>query len=179
MLIRSVRSLCSNRGCDKVGVRSIFWWGHDTEEDKQEREALEKSKGLISWTDPKKDLEKKKEYVWAPARIEQEAMMATGVTTGMMNHVDFLKWSETKLTKAPWHTWMTDPMRWKEDMKKKHMKHLVLSQVFLRERLQALGPDLAAAHFLCYRNCRVRSVQTKQCWISWVLRIIDESDRVR
>ena len=24
------------------------------------------------------------------------------------------------------------------------------------ERLQALGPDLAAAHFLCHRNCRVR-----------------------
>ena len=30
------------------------------------------------------------------------------------------------------------------------------SQVFLRERLQALGPDLAAAHFLCHRNCKVR-----------------------
>ena len=28
--------------------------------------------------------------------------------------------------------------------------------MFLRERLQALGPDLAAAHFLCHRNCRVR-----------------------
>ena len=28
--------------------------------------------------------------------------------------------------------------------------------MFLRERLEALGPDLAAAHFLCHRNCRVR-----------------------
>jgi len=26
----------------------------------------------------------------------------------------------------------------------------------MRERLTALGPDLAAAHFLCHRNCRVR-----------------------
>ena len=41
-------------------------------------------------------------------------------------------------------------------MKKKSYNHLVLNQVFLRERLTALGPDLAAAHFLCHRNCKVR-----------------------
>ena len=41
-------------------------------------------------------------------------------------------------------------------MKKKRYQSLVLSQVFLRDRLKALGPDLAAAHFLCHRNCRVR-----------------------
>ena len=138
------------------GVRTIFWWGHDTEEDKAERAALEKSKGLISWTDPKKDLDKKKEYVWAPARIEEEAYFTTGMTQGMMNHVDLLKWTDKNITNGAWHTWMTDPLVWKEDMKKRHYKHLVLSQVFLRERLQALGPDLAAAHFLCHRNCRVR-----------------------
>merc|ERR1719348_1171271 len=51
---------------------------------------------------------------------------------------------------------MTDPVRWREEMRKKQYKHLVMSQVFLRERLQALGPDLAAAHFLCHRNCKVR-----------------------
>ena len=51
---------------------------------------------------------------------------------------------------------MTDPPRWREEMKKKRYQSLVLSQVFLRDRLKALGPDLAAAHFLCHRNCRVR-----------------------
>ena len=59
------------------GQRTIFWWGHDTLEDQEARkkEAKEKERGLISWTDPKKDLTAKEEYVWAPARIEQEAAL--------------------------------------------------------------------------------------------------------
>ena len=159
----------------RCSARAIFWWGHDTEEDQKERAAQEKSRGLISWTDPKKDLDKKKEFVWAPARIESEAAMVIGATQGMINHVDTLKWIDRKFAKvckifynfgfqlnknislqANWHTWMTDPPRWREEMKKKRYQSLVLSQVFLRDRLKALGPDLAAAHFLCHRNCRVR-----------------------
>jgi len=117
---------------------------------------METRKGLIKWSDPKSDLEAKKEYVWAPARAEEEAAMVIGMTSGMMNHVDTLKWMDKKLIKANWHTWMTDPIRWREEMKKKTYSYLVTSQLFLRERLQALGPDLAAAHFLCHRNCKVR-----------------------
>ena len=30
------------------------------------------------------------------------------------------------------------------------------AQFFNKERVMALGPDLAAAYFLSYRNCRVR-----------------------
>ena len=52
------------------GSRTIFWWGHDTEEDKEHRKLMETRKGLIKWSDPKSDLEAKKEYVWAPARSE-------------------------------------------------------------------------------------------------------------
>merc|ERR1712098_80900 len=36
------------------------------------------------------------------------------------------------------------------------MGKLVESQLFLPSRLKALGPDLSAAHFLCWRGCRVR-----------------------
>ena len=52
-----------------------FWWGHDTIEDKEARAKADKEKGIISWTDPNKDIEEKKEFTWAPARIEQEAMV--------------------------------------------------------------------------------------------------------
>ena len=158
MLKRTVRLISrgnnnlSNRAC----VRSIFWWGHDGEDDKKTKKDIESSKGLISWTDPKKDVDKKKEFVWAPARMEAEAEMVIGTTTGMVNHVDTLKWIDKKVVKSAWHTWMTDPVAWRETMREKQYKSLVLSQVFLRDRLKALGPDLAAAHFLCHRNCKVR-----------------------
>ena len=141
-----------------LGWRGIFWWGHDTEEDQaaRKKEAKEKERGLISWTDPKKDLDKKEEFVWAPARIEQEAAMVMGYTTGMTNHADLLKWMDRKVVRPNWITWATDPVHFREQMRKKSYQSLVVSQVFLRERLQALGPDLAAAHFLCHRNCKVR-----------------------
>ena len=71
----------------------------------------------------------------------------------MTNHADLQKWMDKKI-KSPWITWATDPVHFREQMRKKHYQSLVISQVFLRERLQALGPDLAAAHFLCHRNCK-------------------------
>ena len=156
MLNSSVRLLKSKTKLSNKGVRSIFWWGHDGEDDAKRKKELEASKGLISWTDPNKDVDKKKEFVWAPARMEAEADMVVGVATGMVNHVDTLKWIDKKVTKSPWHTWMTDPVEWRETMRRKQYMSLVLSQVFLRDRLKALGPDLAAAHFLCHRNCKVR-----------------------
>ena len=157
--VSTTSSLLSHtRPASWVGVRGIFWWGHDTLEDQEARkkEAKEKERGLISWTDPKKDLDKKEEFVWAPARIEQEAAMVMGYTTGMTNHADLLKWMDRKVLRPSWITWATDPVHFREQMRKKSYQSLVVSQVFLRERLQALGPDLAAAHFLCHRNCKVR-----------------------
>jgi len=137
-------------------VRGMFWWGHDTIEDQAARKADENRKGVIAWTDPDKDLEIKKEYTWNPARIEDEACTTVGMSTGMANHADLMKWTERKIKKPMWITWMTDPVHFREEMKKRTHNHLVVSQLFLRTRLQALGPDLAAAHFLCNRNCRVR-----------------------
>ena len=82
--------------------------------------------------------------------------MVMGYTTGMTNHADLLKWMDRKVLRPSWLTWATDPVHFREQMRKKSYQSLVMSQVFLRERLQALGPDLAAAHFLCHRNCKVR-----------------------
>ena len=134
MLSNTVKLLsCRSQISSRCSARSIFWWGHDTEEDQAQRKLMDSRKGLIKWTDPKKDLAEKKEYVWAPARMEEEAAMTIGTTTGMMNHVDLLKWMDRKVIKANWHTWMTDPVRWREDMRKKHHQHLVMSQAVLEQ----------------------------------------------
>ena len=71
--------LLERRGHD-VDCMRTFWWGHDTEEDKQDREREDKRKGLIKWSDPDKAVDQKKEYVWAPARAEDEAAMTIGMT---------------------------------------------------------------------------------------------------
>ena len=51
-------------------------WGHDTLEDKEERKKAAQAKGVIAWTDPEGALEEKKEFVWSPQRIEDEAGVA-------------------------------------------------------------------------------------------------------
>jgi len=151
---------CVNRTRSKamvvIPVRQMFWWGHDTIEDQAARKEAEKSKGLIAWTDPSKDLEKKKEFTWHPARIEQEAEFNIGMTHGMMHHADLMNWADRNLRRPLWLTWATDPVHFREKMREKYHRYLVVSQLFLRDRLTALGPDLAAAHFLCHRNCKVR-----------------------
>ena len=51
----------------------ISRWGHDTLEDKEERKRQAQAKGVIAWTDPDGALQEKKEFVWSPQRIEDEA----------------------------------------------------------------------------------------------------------
>ena len=55
-----------------AGGRSLggYWWGHDTIEDQAARRRAEEDKGAIVWTDPERNLEEKKDFVWVPARIE-------------------------------------------------------------------------------------------------------------
>ncbi len=45
---------------------------------------------------------------------------------------------------------------WAYETGRKRYNKLIRHQTFVRERFTALGPDLAAAQFLCWRNCRVR-----------------------
>lgn len=120
---------CLTRGRQSVvtsHARHMFWWGHDTIEDQAARKAEDKKKGLIAWTDPTKDLEKKKEFTWNPARIEEEANNTIGMTTGMTNHADIMKWTDRKFKRPMWHTWLTDPVHFREEFRRKTYNNLVM-----------------------------------------------------
>ena len=120
---------CLTRGRQSVvtsHARHMFWWGHDTIEDQAARKAEDKKKGLIAWTDPTKDLEKKKEFTWNPARIEEEAHNTIGMTTGMTNHADIMNWTDRKFKRPMWHTWLTDPVHFREEFRRKTYNNLVM-----------------------------------------------------
>jgi len=142
----------------RVPVRQLFWWGHDTLEDKEERKKAAQAKGVIAWTDPESALEEKKEFVWSPQRIEDEigAAIEEKGKGGIFNPADLLYYVRNKLMKPYLPMAMIDPIWFREETKKKTKRFLVRNQMFVRERLVTLGPDLAAAHFLCFNNCRVR-----------------------
>ena len=116
----------SRQGLQTSSSRDFFWWGHDTIEDQAARKAEEKKKGLIAWTDPRKDLEKKKEFTWNPARIEDEACTTVGMTTGMTNHADLMKWTDRNIKRPLWLTWATDPVHFREEVRRKNYNHLVM-----------------------------------------------------
>jgi hypothetical protein len=142
-----------------VAVRSTrsIWWGHDTLEEQMDRKQRSTEKDVISWSKPGAVPEKKEEYSWVPARIKAEAALA--------NPSFFAKWTgavdtAAYFSKYKWRpaifTSLFDPEKYMEESQQRGYARLVISQEFVKERLLALGPDLAAAHFLCHRGCRVR-----------------------
>jgi len=162
-LCRSLLRSCSQQKFQvadvaRVPVRQMFWWGHDTLEDKEERKRQAQAKGVIAWTDPDGALQEKKEFVWSPQRIEDEANNAIEEREkrGVFSPADLLYYIRNRLFKPYLPMAVIDPVWFREETKKKSRRFLVRSQIFVRERLVALGPDLAAAHFLCFNNCRVR-----------------------
>jgi len=144
--------------CYTLSVRGKYWWGHDTIEDQAARAAEGKDKGLISWTDPKKNVAEKAEMQWAPARINEEAKLSLAAPEKPFigNSADWLGYVHKKLFKPYWLSWIIDPIFFREETIDRLHAKLVESQLFLPSRLKALGPDLSAAHFLCWRGCRVR-----------------------
>lgn len=138
-------------------VRGL-WWGHDTLEDKEQRRRKAEAKGIIAWTDPEAALDEKKELSWSPERIEEEARMALKEkgSDPITNAASFVQWARNKVLKPYLLQALIDPVWFKQETHRKGRRYLVRSQVFVKERLLALGPDLAAAHFLCHNNCRVR-----------------------
>jgi len=133
-----------------VATRS-YWWGHDTVEDKQMRQHLAEERKLIKWTSPGQNLKEKSRFTLSPTRIMDEAAILGGGTLFRFNKADYYEWA-TK----PRLAFFDDPDYYMCDQLKKKYMALVRSQIFLRERFVSLGPDLAAAHFLIYRHCRVR-----------------------
>jgi len=134
-------------------VRHIgYEWGHDTIQDKEARQREIAQNRVIRWTDPESEVELKKNTFYAPVRMEREAQaMASGYDSGRFNLADWYQF-----IRYPWHARFTDPAYFHTVQKIKQYEKLLRSQPFIRERLIALGPDLAAAYFLCHRNCRVR-----------------------
>ena len=107
---------------------------------------------VIRWTDPGSEVELKKNTFYAPVRMEREAQaMASGYDSGRFNLADWFQF-----IRYPWHARFTDRAFFHTQQKIKQYEKLLKGQPFIRERLIALGPDLAAAYFLCHRNCRVR-----------------------
>ena len=128
-------------------------------EEQEARRRAAHSKGLIAWTDPEGAVEEKKEFVWSPQRIEDEAgvaLQANTATSGYFNTADLFHWMRHKLCRPYLPMALLDPIWFREETIKRMHQSLVRSQMFQKERLQMLGPDLAAAHFLCHNNCRVR-----------------------
>lgn len=155
------RLACMSRGqvtCLGIVPSSrSYWWGHDTVDDQASRKAESKKKGVIAWTDPNQMVEEKKDMQWSLARIERESELSmTKESKTIVNSADMLNWVHTKLFRPYGLSWLLDPIQFREETRNRVHSTIVKGQLFLPQRLTALGPDLAAAHFLCHRNCRVR-----------------------
>ena len=86
-------------------------------------------------------------------RLENERhAMSSGYNKVRFNLADWYTFSRYPYL----HARFTDPAFWHTQQKIKQYEKLVKAQPFIKERLVILGPDLAAAHFLCHRNCRIR-----------------------
>jgi len=138
-----------------------YWWGHDTLEDQYKARKKHLEKDVIAWSNPDRNLKEKEEYIWAPNRIAREADQGKDLI--VEEEKKFFNWSGSTDVFA--FTTKYKPRLWKilyhpeealEDDRRRMYASQVTSQEFVKERLLALGPDLAAAHFLCYNNCRVR-----------------------
>ena len=169
----------------------ISRWGHDTLEDKEERKRQAQAKGVIAWTDPDGALQEKKEFVWSPQRIEDEAnnaiegwlnsflwiscelfhilregkkrcfqssrsavlhskpIVQTIPAHGCYRSCLVSRGNKKEIEKVGPRTFLL--LRLSSFYNDYTIRFLVRSQIFVRERLVALGPDLAAAHFLCFK----------------------------
>ena len=165
-LCRSLLRSCSQQKFQvadvaRVPVRQMFWWvepclvkaltdtlisrwGHDTLEDKEERKRQAQAKGVIAWTDPDGALQEKKEFVWSPQRIEDEANNAIEgwlnsflwilfellipperERRGVFSPADLLYYIRNRLFKPYLPMAVIDPVWFREETKKKS-RRLVL-----------------------------------------------------
>lgn len=154
----SHRGMCVNERLPNPSkttcVRQMaYFWGHDTLEEKAERKRKVEESRVICWTDPESDVDYKRNIFYAPIRIEQESnSMGSGYSSIRFHLADWYSFSRYPY----FHARFTDPPYWHTQQKIKQYEKLIKAQPWIKERLIILGPDLAAANFLCHRNCRVR-----------------------
>ena len=143
--------------------RQIWWWGHDTPQDQARRIQAEEDKKIIKWEDSTSDLEivdKSREKFYAPARIvAEENAMSNGYDPQRLNLTDWYS-----VTSHPYLARIDNRQFHAQYKRQKAYQKLIDGQRFVRERVIALGPDLAAAHFLLARGCKVKFT----CHPAWV-----------
>lgn len=148
-LFRPLLRQCSH------GRRSKFWWGHDTVEDQEARLKAAEDKKVLKWSNPNSSVISdgaSKDIFYAPSRImAEENALSNGYSYDRLNVSDIYS-----ITTYKYFAWWTDPIYYAREKKVKEYRKLIDGQRFIRERLISVGPDLAAAHFLLSRGCKVR-----------------------
>ena len=131
-----------------------YWWGHDSLEDRERRSKQQDLNKMIEWRGQKSDLEKQNQYKgYLPARIEDEAEDYFKTNFQRFNMSDYFGY-----VRQPWAAWFTNyPFYVHRQVNKAYQKH-VQTQLFNKDRVLALGPDLSAAYFITALGGRVRFI---------------------
>ena len=138
-----------------------YWWGHETVEDREKAlQKIEDSK-ILEWQSPDSSLESARGATYTPMRVQKEEK---SINVGF---------DLSRMTLADYYGFVNHPHSLIGYFKHPHIyyaqkrvdeyKKLIRGQKFVKERLLALGPDLAAATFLTSRNCRVK-FKGKKTW---------------
>ena len=144
-----------------VAGRGIgYWWGHDTLEDKEKRAKQQSLGQMIEWKGQRSELQKQGKYKgYLPARIEDEAEDYFKTNFNRFNPADYFGY-----VRQPWVSFLTNyPFYVNRQVNKMYQK-LVDTQLFNKDRVLALGPDLSAAYFVTALGGRVRFVG-KPDWV--------------
>ncbi len=143
-----------------VGGRSYaFWWGHDTLEDKERREKFVEEGRMIRWKagdgsgEGETALEKRRDVEYLPARIKDEAQDYFAINFTRFNRSDYYSY-----IRQPFNAYIFDHKWWVHRKVNKNYLNVVRPQVFNKERLLAVGPDLAAAYFVAALGGKARFV---------------------
>ena len=146
-------SVASESKWPKVMSSRTKFWGHNTLEEKEAIEKQEKELRVVKWPGQGGSALANKDFVLTPARMKDEADAMGEKKNPFMSVSDYYSYAS-----RPWFPAITDTPYWAWSKLKTVHQQLIDGQVFVRERFTTLGPDLAAAHFLIQRNCRVRFV---------------------
>eukprot|EP00094_Tigriopus_californicus_P000489 TCALIF_00476-PA protein Name:"Similar to Atp5sl ATP synthase subunit s-like protein (Rattus norvegicus)" AED:0.12 eAED:0.13 QI:0/0/0/1/0/0/2/0/333 len=135
-----------------LAFRRAYWWGHDTLEDQKTREIMKKAANQVLRPVETGVVERKSSSI-IPARVVDEAS-----TLVRDDRFSFVPGQFYSITARPILPRFFDRAYYKYELIRKTYVRLAESQLFIKSRFTSLGSDLGAAHFLCYRNCRVRFV---------------------
>jgi len=153
-------------GCTGATRELGYWFGHETVEDRQKAlQRIEDAK-LVQWKSPDSSAvsTENRNEGYALMRVEkEEKALHVKYDLQRMNMVDwfgFLNYPHGI------YGWVKHPAIHAANQRVTAYQKLIYGQRFMRDRVMALGPDLAAASFLLGRNCRVR-FKGKDMWFTY------------